>query len=292
MRPGCLPRLYGVEMNERSILVRYPTDTSLFSALQLQPCTVLKLGMSNAWRWIESQIGITFPEWVREHQRGLVITGLHIRYLASHTFFDSNTLDVLIHPVRVRSRQRMLQFGFDYLRADKKAFATLSAVGLLLKLHKTDASLSADPSLSPLDARILEKFLPEEIDPSIPPKEVSAMVEALKASNAAPIAVGEHPFRIYRHHCEIADQWSFIDIPGFSGQARELLVTGNRSGRIRDGIRKPLRRWMAEIRRPMALFDDGLILTEVYDSGERLTFVHELRNVTQGHVAALVLEEI
>jgi hypothetical protein len=279
-------------MNERSILVRYPTDTSLFSALQLQPCTVLKLGMSNVWRWVDDRLGISFPEWVRDYRCGVVIIGLDIRYLAAHTFFDSNTLDVLIHPVRVRGRRRILQYEFDYLGADNKAFATLSMIGLLLKLQEGDALLSADPTPSPLDARILEKFLPEEIDPSIPPKEVGVKLDAIKASNAAPIAVGEHPFRIYRHHCEMADQWSFTEIPGFSGEGRELLVINDTSGRVRDGIRKPIRRWMAELRRPMYLLDDGLIRTEAYECGERLTFVHELQNVTQAHVSARVLEEV
>src|SRR5437868_11821859 len=101
MRLACSVRLQGGEVNERSMVMRYPIDTCLFSALQLQPSAVLKLGMSNAWRWIESRIGIAFPEWVRDYQHGLVIVGLDIRYLAPHTFFDSNTLDILIHPVRV-----------------------------------------------------------------------------------------------------------------------------------------------------------------------------------------------
>jgi hypothetical protein len=128
--------------------------------------------MNNAWRWLESQVGVSSPSFVKEYQHGLVIVSLDIHYLESRTMFDSPSMDLLSHPVKVRRNGMILEVAFDFLNSDGKSFASVTALCVLLKVSGTDASLSARPGR--LDQRILERFLPQEVDSTFPPRVVSA----------------------------------------------------------------------------------------------------------------------
>lgn len=277
-------------MEPRTLITRYPVDSALFSPLQLHPRTILGLGMNNSWRWLESHVGLSFPSFVREFHHGLVMVSLDIQYFGSGTIFDTPYLEVRARPATVRRKNMILQCACDFLDSNGQPFASTSGLGVLLRVSDTDASLSARPAQ--LDPRILERFLPQEVDPSSPPRPASLAVAELEASAGVALAEGTCGFQIYRHNCEIADQWSFIELPAFAGEGRERLSVQCPNKRIRDGIRKPLRRWMAEILRPMYLFDEGEVRTRAYDFEGRLIFLHELKNITQGQLVAKVVEEI
>lgn len=96
----------------RTVKFEVPTDTSQFTALQLQPKTLLSLSWNAYARWLREHL-FSFPSLIRDHQFGTVILGIDIDYLQTLAFFDSDTLEVEVE-VGVRRAGSRLEMNVDF----------------------------------------------------------------------------------------------------------------------------------------------------------------------------------
>jgi hypothetical protein len=83
--------------------------------------------------------------------------------------------------------------------------------------------------------------------------------------------------------CEVADQWSYIELPGYTGASREKLImaAAGAAPELVGGLRQPLRRFTAEFRRPLYVLDEVTVKTRAFAAGDRLAFIH--RVIRTGH---------
>jgi len=266
----------------RHVRFSIPTDTSLFTPLQLQPRILLWLGMNGWARWLREHL-VSFRELMREHQLAVVVLAVHLEYLAPLGFFD---VDELVVEGRWRARMGgiLLQGDYDYFGAGQ----TVARARCLLRPVRLQGleSLAAVPSR--LSRSLLQRFQPDEVDRERPEFVVTELVQELERGDA--IAEHTSALMIHRHDCEVADQWSFIDIPNHVGAVRERLVL-ERAGDVpalSASLSHPLRSFDVELSRPMYLLDQGTISTKAYSHRGDVSFVHR---VSSGeHLHAVVVE--
>lgn len=253
----------------RAIEFQVPCDTSLFTPLQLQPQALLRLTMSGWARFIRAHL-CSFRALLTEHHAGVVVAGIRIDYARPLGFFDCDVLHVTA-AVRSRKDGAMLDLDVDVRGAEQPA----AQVHLdLVCLHVPDGvALSARPA--PLPAALRDRFAADERAPGAPPRQVPSMIEGL----GPPLCLGRTSFRVHRPLCEVADQWSFIEVPALAAAGRESLALQRAAElpTLRRGLSRPLRVLAAELRRPYFAFDDGVVLTSAHARGDDLTFVHTLR---------------
>ncbi len=146
-------------------------------------------------------------------------------------------------------------------------------------------ALAAVPSR--LSRSLLERLQPDEVDRERPKRVVPDLVQELEKGEA--IAEGSSPMMIHRHDCEVADQWSFIDVPNHVGAAREKLVLEHAGDipALSSSLSNPLRSIDVELNRPMYLLDQGRISTKAYSKGGEVSFVHRLYTGAQEHAAVV-----
>lgn len=265
-------------------LVRFavPTDTSLFTPLQLQPRFLLWLGMSGWVRWLGEHL-VPFRRLIQEHRLGVVVLSVHLEYLQPFGFFDADEIVVEVG-WRARMRGVVLQGDVSYI-GDGKKVAEARSIVRPVRIQDPH-SLAAVPSH--LSRSLLGQFQPDEVDRERPDRVVPALVQELERGEA--IVEASSPLMIHRHDCEVADQWSFIDVPNHVAAARETLVLA-RAGDIpalTSALSDPLRSIDVELTKPMYVLDQGTIATRAYSNGGGVSFVHRLEAGAQEH--AVVVE--
>jgi len=240
-------------------------DTAQFTPDQLQPSVVVGLGFQGWARWLREFL-VSFPELIHSERIGVVVVGLSIRYLAPYRFSDSEEMNVAT---------TVEDMGAGRLLALETSIS--STPGEVVHLHTLlrvvalgqDESLAAAPGRLPghllnrgaLDGRR------ERVE-----RPVRQMVAAL--SEEAPIAVGDYPFLVHRHMCEVADQWSIVHVPSIVSAAREHLLLGSADETLMAALGRPLSRVDIELSHPLFLFDEATVETAVYREGT--TFVHRI----------------
>jgi len=142
-------------------------------------------------------------------------------------------------------------------------------------------SLAATPA--PLEPRLLEKLLPDEIDPTPPARPLAALQEEV-AQSGEPLATGQHPFVVHRHLCEVADQWAFFEVPGLIGAGRESLAERHAAEipLLRRAVGHPIRRIEIELLRPYFWLQGGTVETTAHRVNDRLVMVHRLLSDVPG----------
>ncbi len=247
------------------------TDTSQFTAMQLQPKTLLSLTWNGYARWLREHL-ISFPNLIKDHGFGTAVLGISIDYLEPLSFFDSDTLSVTVS-LKVRREASRIQVSTDFFGAGKHA---AQASLLLCPLEIGDPeTLAAAPTRVP--ESLLVRFSADEIDPTSPERQVPNMVREINYSGIL-LTEGEGGFTIHHHLCEVAEQWSFIEVPNIVESVREPLAldTHEEIPAMRQCLSQPLRRFNVELNRPYFVFESGQVKTQAYLLQGRLTFVHQL----------------
>jgi hypothetical protein len=92
------------------------------------------------------------------------------------------------------------------------------------------------------------------------------------------LAQGESSFCVYRHLCEVADQWCFVELAGFCGAGRESLVFkySDKVAELSKGLTSPMKKFVAELSRAYFLSDEGVVKTKAYKVGDEVYFIHHL----------------
>lgn len=258
----------------RILRFEVPSDTSLFTPLQLQPRALMQLTMSGWARWVREYL-VSFPRLIHEHQFGVVVAGILIEYDAPLHFEDLSTLNVDVG-VRVIKNADLLELKLWYRG---EAYQEAARVRLLLRPLKLagEASMSATPTR--VTGKLLEMFQADEIDLSSTPARIVPEVVQQARAAGAPKASGVVPIRLWRHLCEVADQWSFIEVVGFAAAGREslALAEGGAHPVLRRALTLPLKRVDIELSRPGFIFDALDVQSHAWTVDDKPLFIHELK---------------
>ncbi|WP_242487472.1 MULTISPECIES: hypothetical protein [unclassified Pseudomonas] len=275
-------------MGERPVAVMRPIDPTLFNPLQFQSRSLLSLCKSSMWSWFSERLDISFPGLIREHHQSLVAVEADVDYLRPFGMFDSDWFQVSVEQVRLRQDNTVLEI-FHQFQADGGVFAKVRMLWRLLELDG-DAALTGVPGQ--LRGSVLKHLLPAEVDPGREPRYVDAQV-ALIEDEGERVAGAEYRFTLYRHLCEVADQWCFLEVPGLASEGRERLVDAlvDDPLALRSGLGKPLQEVLVKLCCPFYLFDEGEVRTTTFIHHGNPVYIHRVINLTRDNrLAAVVIE--
>jgi hypothetical protein len=252
-----------------------PVDTCLFSPLQLQPATALRIGMSALASTIRRQL----VEWrilKQEFRTTVVIAGVHLEYLRAFDFFSASEIEVDAGLI-ARKAGKFLELDCRMSAAGDE-FARLRVLNRPVRLSGSEA-LDATPA--DLDQALLARLPADEHDGSPITRPLPDRLAAVERGAAL---VGERTMRfmVSRADCEIADQWQNVRLPDWLTLGRERLVLESSDARLKAGLRQPMSQFFSEFRRPMYFADEGLLHTRAYHGPRSLVFVHEVCSVLPG----------
>jgi hypothetical protein len=269
----------------RTVRLELAVDTSFYTALQLQPRLLLAQSWNALACWYRRHL-VPFPELLRVHRLGTVVLSIELRYLERLQFFDSDTLTVEAG-LTLRRRASRLVLSTTFTAAGR----TAAQVGIVLcpVAILEEQSLSASPTVLP--AELVRRFRPDEIDEAPPTRSVPALLESLTPGHDQ-VAEGEHEFRIAHHHCEVAEQWAFTEVPTLTESAREAIAVhhGKVSPVLKRCLAQPMTALDVELYKPYFIFDHGVVETEALAAPSELAFVHELRSGDRREQHGVVVE--
>jgi hypothetical protein len=267
-----------------------PNDTCMFTALQLQPVHALRIGMSTWARWLSANVA-SFPALVRDHGLGAVVIGAHITWVTPCSFFDCDG-------VRTEGRVTIVNRGALF-REDFQIYAVggkldgqkiIDGIGIVRPLQvDKDAGLGATPI--PVPPAVLAKLDKADIDDTaVAPKPVTDAMKRVEGSS--PLAEGEVRTFCSRSLSEVADQWSFVEVPSLGAHGREALVlaAGKSVSELRRGLRSPLRAVNVEYKKPVFAFDELIVRTRAFAQDGELWFLHAVHTTRDADPRAHILE--
>lgn len=275
----------------RTVKFEVPTDTSQFTYLQIQPKALLSLSWNGYARWLREHL-FSLPNLIREHHLGTVIIGTHIDYLEPLTFFDSDTLEINVE-LQLWARQ-ILVLNVDFSGAGRRAAHVYI---LLYPLEiKDPETLAAVPTT--IAGKILDRFQPDEVDSTsserqVPKLEVPELVQQIEQSGQL-LTERLGQFSIHHHLCEVAEQWSFIEVPGIVESVREPLALEQHEKipELRQCLSQPLQSFKVELTRPYFVFEQGQVEARGYLWRNKLVFIHRLFSERfSGEIHGTIIEQ-
>lgn len=267
----------------REVSVTEPVTTTMFSPLQMRPRSLLTMVASGFARWMATY-SAPFPELIAEHHTAVVVQSLSVDYNQPDLRFEDAAWLTVVTGLTMDDSGERLYLSTAF-RAGNRAIAH-SLLGLRVLSLAGDESLAARPSALP--ARLREHFAPEEI---VVRSAQSALHPSPPALNCEElISAQEWRTPLLRSHCEVADQWSFIEMIELATCARERLFAVGLSSSpvLRDALGTPFLSLRARFRKPMFVFDECQITTstKTTPTGGNLVFIHEFKteSATRSHL--------
>ena len=270
----------------RAIEWEETVDTSTFSAVQLQPGVVASLTWNALARWMRTH-AISFPKLIKDEATGMVVMGFHLGYRDPVSFFDCEAF-------KVRGAFRLMRRG-ERGQLDLRFFSLdheLATVRLLVRpvAILDPVSLGAEPA--PVPDSVMALFKEDELESGSPERMVPARLAAIETQGTL---LAEHsvPFRIHRHLSEVAEQWSWTEVPALVESSRETLAldhAGDHKRFIRQCLRQPIARFDVEFPRPFFSFERGEVVSRAYDVGGRLAMVHRFTSHKGSFLHATAVE--
>ena len=248
----------------RTVAFETPTDPTLFGPDQLRPRAMLALSMRGFATWLAEHL-VPYSRLVYDLSAGAVFTAARLDYLNGLRFADADWL-ITTTRVQVSESAKYLSLDVD-LEARGVTVGRRRPVGhfhadLRLVTILEGDGLTAVPGTLP--ARLFDRFPASER--YRPDREALARVTTPPTQRAI---VAEHVERgrLGRSQCEVADQWSFIEVIELLTAARERLFLADLPEEIRRlGVSRPSS-ITAVFHRPLYLFDHYQITTRVFAEG-------------------------
>lgn len=260
-------------------------DTSQFTPGQLQPRFLLTCAMRGWAGWARANLA-PFRALIGEWQFGLVVIGVAIAWEEPLSFFDTDVLEATT-AIRVRPDGELLAGDVRFIAAGAEVARVLAT---MRPIRITDSSLAASPAALP--DGLLQRFEPDEI---VQPPTRPRLADRINEVHTRGRYLGEatHDFRIRRADTEVADQWSFVEVPAHAAAAREEMIISGRHPNLAGTLARPLLDLDAEISRPLYVFDAARVATEAYEIEGVLTFVHRIESdAAGGHTHATIIERL
>lgn len=261
-----------------------PVDTSYFTALQIQPRTALALTWNGYARWLKEYL-VSFPTLIKDEKCGTVILGIEMDYPERVGFFDSDALEVEIG-LRARRGGSRLALTSSFRSAGKVAVRV--AINLCPLEIVDPLSLAARPAKLP--PHLLAKFNADEVDEGSPERGLPQWLAMVEKGRL--LCERTSGFTIHHHFCEVAEQWSFVEVAAIVEGSREpmALDEGGKHPLLRESLRKPLSRMSTELSAPYFVFEEGRVQTRAYDVDGRLHFIHRLLAAHTDDVHGTIIE--
>jgi acyl-CoA thioesterase FadM len=265
-------------------------DASLFTPAQMQTVAIGRLGFQGGTRWLRDHV-CSHRMLPSQYQVGLVLWALQLEYEKPLRFADADEVLVDVG-ARIRG-PRSSQLEVETMVAGPAGVAVRTrAVWVPLRL-------TGDQAHSGVPARLPDslagRFQDDEREQSPYRSRVRALCAALEREGRR-LASGTATFRVHRHHCEVADQWYWVESLGFAGAAREELVRrcGTEAPELRLALAEGIRQVDAVWLRAGQLWDLIEVRTVGYRHGDTIAFVHELGLAEDDHRGphAIVVERI
>ncbi|RKF49726.1 malate synthase A [Paraburkholderia fungorum] len=273
---------------ERETRFTLTCSSGMFTHLQLKPRVAFSFGFMGWSAWL-AEHAVSHAALIRDHATGFVPIGLEIEYLHPATFYDCQALSVT---TRVRTwnpkRFHSLQDVDVLLIADHGApLASLHLQEVCVRIESPD-TLAAAPGRVPAELAQTLLDCPDDIDSR--PVLLNRGAARVPA-DAQAIAESRHEFTVYRHACEVADQWYSEHVCDYVGDSREAMVIELLQAHpaLVAGLSKRIERISIGLRRPYMLFDRGQVVTRAYRVGTEAHFVHQLLSAS-GELAGDALE--
>lgn len=246
-------------------------QTSDFDSFQMLPRSILSLGMAS-WAGVIKTNIYSFPRLIQEHKLGVVVVRTNISYLKSYDFFSGESYKVSTEMWLTKDRNFFI-WDISFLGSDGERFAYLEGVGRAVKIDPV--SWGAVPTA--IEPPILDFFHDEDYYPGEIGRPVEACIKSLKGQD--PIVQNQVSKKIYRHECEAADQWSFVEIGTNAANAREELLLAcnppeDKIAQVKGLLNTPLVKINTQIKRPLFLFDNYTIQSSLYQTEEENHVVH------------------
>ncbi|GHE38248.1 hypothetical protein GCM10017673_45750 [Streptosporangium violaceochromogenes] len=245
--------------------------TTQFSALQLRPRTLLDLAVNGLARYMAEHL-TPFPSFVHHHNTSVVVRTVYLDYTPPDLHFaDAPWLEMHVGMVASGTGE-WLSLTVDYQAGDRP----VARVRLILRVVTVvdPSSLAAQPGRLP--ESLLARFPADRRQPA---KAFLGQARAAPPFPAGPqlFATQRHETTLTRTHCEVADQWSFVEMVEMATVARERLfeTLGPSNDVVHQAIGAPVRRLIASYRRPMFVFDRCHTLTQAHRSPDAKHTVFE-----------------
>lgn len=265
-------------------------DTSLFTPLQLQTTAVGRLAFQAGTRWLRDHL-CSHRVLLTEHRVGLVLWNLQLDYERPLRFHDADELALDV-TARVRGPLASQLDMTMTLTGPAGVAVRAQATSVPLQLGG-DAALSGAPRGLP--PTLVAAFQDDEVERSVHLSPVRTLRSELERDGQE-LGRNSTQWTIHRHHCEVADQWYWVETLGLAGAGREELVRrhGNTAPELRRGLTEGLRRVDVTWLRAGQLWDRLELETVAYRHGSGLVFCHELRvaDDPRGGPYAIFLERL
>lgn len=276
-------------MKDRTISITHPVESVLFGPYQFHAHSLMQMSYSSMWSWGQHCLHVSFPSMIKDYAQAVVAVGAEVEYLEPFEVFDADEFSITVERFHVRQANSV----FDMLHTITAAGINIARVSVRWKLVVLDGDDALSATSGVVREALLQQFLPSEINPSRVKRPLPEKLEIIELQGVI-LTSFEHPFTLYRHRCEVADQWAFNELPALGAESRESLIDAleNDPHELCSSLGYPLKTITMEWRCPFYLLDKGVVTTTAYKHIDALVFVHKIYNITRANtLAAIVIEE-
>ena len=249
----------------RTVSFETPTDPTLFGPDQPRPRALLALSMRGFATWLAEHL-VPYSRLVYDFGTGAVFTTVRLDYLGELRFADA---DWLTTTTRVQVSE-----SATYLRLDVSVDARYALDGRRLPVAHSHADLRLVTILESDVLTAVPGTLPDRLFDRLEAQDTYRPDREALARDTTPpthgVVLAERVSRgsLCRSHCEVADQWSFIEVIELLTTARERLFQAELPEEIRRfAVSSPTRSITAVFHRPLYLFDDYRLTTRMVAEG-------------------------
>lgn len=261
----------------------------MFSPLQLRPRPLLTMMSGGFARWMATYVA-PFGELISEHRTAVVVQSLEIDYAYPSLRFEDAVWLTAVTRMRTFECAEWLHLTTDFQSGDRLVARGRLMIRVLALAG--DESLAARPSA--LSAGLRRRFAHDEVIPAEERRALAGSAPAMAGEEILPAQEWRTP--LLRSHCEVADQWSFVEMAELATCARERLFTTGMAASpvVRNALSSPFRNLRAVFRRPMFVFDECAVTTSARPApdGAGVVFVHNAGPVSSSRPHLTVWETL
>jgi len=280
----------------RTIAFETPTNPLQFDAQQIRPRVVLGLSITALARWFATHL-VPYPRLVHDYRSGFVFTTTRLdSALPVLQFSDAEWLAV--------AGQATLSDSAKYLHLRSDIAARRQNESHASRHVATfEADMRIVNVVEPHALTALPGTLPESLAAKFKPEEIyhpdrTAIARASTPPEGTEIFHHTGPeTTVCRSHCEVADQWSFIEVTELLTTERERLFS---SGAAPDHISRmavanPMRSITSVFQRALYTFDTFQVITRVLTNPSdetKLVFLYTLTEPSRQETCVTTWEEL
>jgi hypothetical protein len=264
----------------RAVTFDVPTDPTQFDPLQIRPRVLLGFSVSALARWFAAHVA-SYPALLSEHRTAFAFTVVQLDYALPHLRFTDADWLAVTGRLMVADSAKYVRLTVDFHArggaTDPRPVASFQT-DLRVVTIVEDHGLTALPGLFP--ENLLAKFLPDEV---YRPDRAAIAATATPPTGEQILGEVSRDSTLCRSQCEVADQWSFIEVIEALTAARERLFLLDTAAPTlaKLAVRLPLRGVTAVFHRAMFVFDTVRIRTRAIagpNGSDNLVFLHTVHD--------------